>query len=147
MLRRVVGDPGAGQPAAIAANQIGPHTTLIEKHGRRAGSTITSAPWRARAVAGEGGQSARSSVPTRVPFFFLGSCLAEDREMIHKARHDNEKPRMRNVQGFPPRKAIREVVHYFAIDLSSAPGGSTERNTVTGARERMLSEASPLFSC
>ena len=27
--------PGAGQPAAIAANQIGPHTTLIEKHEAR----------------------------------------------------------------------------------------------------------------
>ena len=34
-IRRVVGDPGAGQPAAIAANQIGPHTTLIEKHEAR----------------------------------------------------------------------------------------------------------------
>ena len=29
------GTPGAGQPAAIAANQIGPHTTLIEKHEAR----------------------------------------------------------------------------------------------------------------
>ncbi len=34
-IRRVVGDPGAGQPTAIAANQIGPHTTLIEKHEAR----------------------------------------------------------------------------------------------------------------
>ena len=34
-IRRVVWDPGAGQPAAIAANQIGPHTTLIEKHEAR----------------------------------------------------------------------------------------------------------------
>ena len=34
-IRRVVGDPGAGQPAARAANQIGPHTTLIEKHEAR----------------------------------------------------------------------------------------------------------------
>ena len=34
-IRRVVGNPGAGQPAAIAANQIGPHTTLIEKHEAR----------------------------------------------------------------------------------------------------------------
>ena len=34
-IRRVVGDPGAGQPTAIAANPIGPHTTLIEKHEAR----------------------------------------------------------------------------------------------------------------
>ena len=34
-IRRVVGDPGAGQPAASAANQISPHTTLIEKHAAR----------------------------------------------------------------------------------------------------------------
>ena len=37
--------------------------------------------------------------------------------MIHKARHDNEKQVCETCKDF--RRQIREVVHYFAIDLTA----------------------------
>ena len=55
-----------------------------------------------------------------------GSCLAEDREMIHKARHDNEKQVCETCKDF--RRQNPRSRPLFRHRFDSAPGGSTERS-------------------
>ena len=60
------------------------------------------------------------------PIFDSGSCLAEDREMIHKARHDNEKQVCETCKDF--RRQNPRSRPLFRHRFDSAPGGSTERS-------------------